>query len=354
MTGALGVNRLWDDVVGQEAAAEALQHAAKSPVHAYLLVGPEGSGKRAASRAFTADLLVSAQSAGTEVEALYKQVGSDSHPAVTIVERDGIKISALQAREVVRQASLAPKFGDRQVFVLDEFHRVSDAAPILLKSIEEPNDHTVFVVLAEEVPDELVTIASRCVRVDLSAVPTAAIRQSLEADGVSAEISELAAASAGGNLRRARLLASDDALSERQRLWQEAPNRLDGTGASICAAADELLASIEDVLKPLSDSHAQEIEAFEEQSERLGGYQKGERKRLESRHKREVRRVGTDELRSGIGSLIDSYRESDLTPGDSQSFLKAADAAQEASDSLVFNPNEALALRALLARLPTR
>jgi len=51
------MNPLWDDVIGQAVAVDALQRAARSPVHAYLLLGPPGSGKRALARAFAAAVL---------------------------------------------------------------------------------------------------------------------------------------------------------------------------------------------------------------------------------------------------------------------------------------------------------
>jgi DNA polymerase-3 subunit delta' len=92
--------------------------------------------------------------------------------------------------------------GDLQIFVLVDLHLVSDAAPILLKSIEEPSSHSVFVVLANDVPAELATIASRCVRVDLSSVPVAAVLDALVAEGISPEQASVAARASGGSVGR--------------------------------------------------------------------------------------------------------------------------------------------------------
>ena len=359
---------LWEEVIGQPELVDALRAAAESPVHAYLLVGPEGSGRRAAAAAFAAELLVrsAAEAAGGspeagEVERIVRLVGAGVHPALAFVERDGASISAEQARDVVRRASMAPAEGELQVFVLDEFHLVRDAAPILLKSIEEPPDSTVFIVLAEDVPDELVTIASRCVQLRTTAVPAAAIEQRLVAEGFDATVAAEAARSSGGSLRRARLLAGDEALVERRAAWRSVPRRLDGTGHTACVVADELLEGIESVLEPLVAAQGAELEAFDEVAEQTGVSRKGDRTKLESRHKREARRLRVDELRAGLAELLAAYRDDLSGSGDAEDarrepapverFTEAARHVQEMTDSLQFNPNEALALRALMLAL---
>ncbi len=247
---------LWSEVVGQDPAIAQLRSAAASPVHAYLLVGPEGSGKRALARAFAAELLAGGLD-DDQSERTRRLVASEAHPAMIVVERDGASISTDQADEVVRQASLAPPEGALQVIVLVDFHLVGVAAPKLLKCIEEPPATTVFVVLAEEVSPELITIASRCVQVDLAAVPEQVLVDRLVEEGAAPDTARLAAAGAGGSLSRARLLIDDPAFAARRAAWYHVPGRLDGTGATACAVADELLASIDGVLEPLAARQAE-------------------------------------------------------------------------------------------------
>lgn len=350
---ATTVEELWDEVVGQPELVSALRAAAASPVHAYLLVGPEGSGKRTAAMAFAAELL----SAGVDEEDARRAVhlvAAGVHPCVSVVERDGPSISAEQARDVVRRSALAPPEGHLQVFVLDEFHLVREAAPILLKSIEEPASTTVFVVLADDLPEEMVTVASRCVQLRTSAVPSAVIEQRLVDEGADVDGAAEAARSAGGSLRRARLLVGDPELVARRAAWREAPTRLDGTGSTVCRVADELLEGIESVLEPLAATHDAELEAFDAMAETTGVARKGDRSRLEARHKREARRLRTDELRAGLATLVGGYRDrvAEGRPGAVEQFAEAADTVQELADALAFNPNEALALRAMLLRLP--
>ena len=343
---------LWSEVIGQSDAVDQLRAAAASPVHAYLIVGPEGSGKRAAARAFAADLLASGLHEDEAARAR-RLVGAEAHPSLTVVEHEGASITKDQADEVVRQSSLAPPEGDRQVIVLVDFHLVGVAAPKLLKSIEEPPPSTVFVVLAEEITPDLVTIASRCVQVDLAAVPQQVLVDRLVAEGVEPEVAAVAASGAGGSLSRARLLARDPEAASRRTAWYAAAERLDGTGATASGVADELLASIDGVLEPLAAQHAEEMARF------LAGFEaasleprKGDLKRLEDRQKREQRRVRVDELRSGLATMVGRYRDELAAGGSHEDFLVAADAVQELCDGLVFNPNEGLQLRALMVRLP--
>ena len=343
---------LWSQVVGQDTAVARLRAAVATPVHAYLLVGPEGSGTREAARAFAADLLTAGLDDPAEVDRGRRLVAAEVHPALSVVERDGASIDAEQARDVVRRAGLAPAEGELQVIVLVDFHLVRDAAPILLKSIEEPPASTVFLVLSEELPPELATIASRCVRVDFDAVARSAIRDRLVAEGVEPATADEAAAGAGGSLDRARLLARDPGAAERRAAWYGVPDRLDGTGATACALVDELLAAIEEVAVPLTERQEAELAEFEERAEMVGGGRVGERKRLEARHKREQRRVRTDELRSGLAAVVARYRDALAQGGSAEDFLAAADAVQRLCDGLVFNPRESLQLQALFVGLP--
>lgn len=347
------LDRLWDEVAGQDGLVQALRSAAEDPVQAYLLVGPEGSGKRAAAAAFAAELL-GVGLVGAEAERSARLAAAGNHPSMHLIERVGPSISAEAARDLVKEASRAPLEGSRQVFVLDEFHLVADAAPILLKAIEEPEPATVFVVLAEEITDPLVTIASRCVTFELSPVPVAVIESRLVASGIAPNVAAEAAAASGGSLRRANLLATDPELVARRALWRDAPGRLDGSGSSACIVADELLGSIESVLDPVTAKHEGEVVQFEEQVERTGSPLKGQRKAMEDRHRREVKRIRTAELSSGLAAIVTSYREAASSGGDeaARRFVSAAAEVQKCMEAMTFNPNEALALRALLLRLP--
>ena len=293
--------------MGQPAAVAELRAAARQPVHAYLLVGPRGSGKRALARAFAAALL-SAGHTGADAVRHAELALAEAHPDLLVVERRGASISVEQADEIIAAASRSSVEGGAKVLVLDEFHLVTTAGPKLLKSIEEPPPGTVFVVLADEVPADLVTIASRCVRIELGPVPVEAIVERLEAEGVPAARAADAAAVAGGDLARARLLATDERLALRRQAWHDVPDRLDGAGGSAVEVADEVLAMITDAMASLTEAQAAEAAELEERVQARGERGSG-RALLEARHKREARRYRADEVRSGLTELSRRYRD---------------------------------------------
>src|SRR5690606_33802431 len=116
----------------------------------------------------------------------------------------------------------------RKVIVLTDFEHIEDnVAPILLKTIEEPPPSTTFVILASEMRPNLVTIASRTVRIDLTPVPMSSVVERLIAEGVDPSRAETVAVAAAGDLHRARLLATDERFGVRLAALQELPRRLD-------------------------------------------------------------------------------------------------------------------------------
>lgn len=343
---------LWHDVVGQGRAVAALQAAATRPVHAYLLVGPAGSGKRAAARAFAGALLgIDAAERGGDVERAISLCLDEAHPDLHVFEPEGASLTVGDAEEITTSASRSPVEGRRKVLVLDEFHKVQQAGPALLKTIEEPPESTVFVILADEVPNELVAIASRAVRVDLGPVPQEAVVERLVHEGVDHETALTTAAAAGGDLHRARLLARDPSLVVRRNSWASIPHRVDGTGHTAAALVDEVVAHIDAAQGPLDDRHEAERAALEDQIETYG-LRPTERKELEKRHKREVRRHRSAEIRFGLAVLAGEYRDRLATAHDPTSHVDALRSVQAAAEALVRNPNEVLLLQALVVGLP--
>ena len=231
------------------------------------------------------------------------------HPDIREIERAGPAISAEQAREIVRLSSLAPIESDRKVLILAEFHLLRpEGAALLLKTIEEPPPSTIFLVLADFVPTDLVTISSRCARIEFRSIDDDVITERLVHEGVSEEAAADAARSANGDLQRARLLAADPDLVERRRAFASVPSRLDGNGATVMRLVDELLGLIDSAAGPLSDRHATEVADVDARIERFGERGSG-KKTLDERHKRELRRHRTDELRHGLSVLAGSYRD---------------------------------------------
>ncbi|HET6952708.1 MAG TPA: ATP-binding protein [Acidimicrobiales bacterium] len=343
----------WVDVAGQEAAVRQLTAAAESPVHAYLLIGPPGSGKRELARAFAGLLLATAAPASADDRARHLRLArAEQHPDLRVVDPEGNTFRKGDAERVVRSATLAPVEGARKVVVASGCEDMEDeAAGLLLKTVEEPPVSTVFVLLATEIVPELVTIASRCVRIEVPALPAAVVAGRLVAEGVEPDRAATAAAAAAGDLERARTLATDDRLALRHQAWRDVPYRLDGTGHRAATVVAELQSMIGEALGPLHERQAAEAAALDEQIERFGLRGSG-RKDLETRHKREVRRFRTAELRFGLATLAAAYRDAIARVGARRDLVGATLRIDAAAVSLQRYPNETLLLQALVAHLP--
>jgi DNA polymerase-3 subunit delta' len=342
----------WDDIVGQPNAVAQLRAAGPSPLHAYLFVGPRGAGKRAAARALAADIL--ANGASTDDALRHRRLaGTEQHPDLVVVVPEGRSLRRTEADVIITEGFRSPVEGRRKVIVVDRFHSAEpEAAASLLKTIEEPPATAVFVLLAEEVPPEHVTIASRCIRIDFPAVPAPAIAAYLETQGVAPAAAAEIADACGGNVDRARLLASDERFAARRKAWHDVPDELDGTGAVVARQVTGLRALIDDALEPLTQRHAAEVAEIAAWEDEYGTRGSG-RRGLEERQKREARLLREDELRLGLATLAGRYRDRLIDAADPAPIVAACARLTEAADALIRNPNEALLLEALFLDLPT-
>jgi DNA polymerase-3 subunit delta' len=343
---------IWDGVIGQ---ADAVRHlragADRGAVHAYLFVGPAGSTKLQAARAFAVRLMTGAEERGSRDAELILR---GEHPDVHEVRRVGPFITADQAEEIIHTSSLSPSEGPTKCMILEEFHLLQESAAVrLMKLVEEPPASTTFIILADFVPHELITISSRCVRIDFRAIGADVIAAQLVTEGAAPASAMAAARAAHGDLERARVLATDPALAERRAAFAEAPHELDGTGAAAMRTAAHLLGLIDAASEPLAARHAAEVAELDERIKAYGERGSG-KKQLDERHKRELRRYRTDELRSGLAAMAATYRDTAVNPAttDVDSCADAVRRIHRAIEMLDRNPNEKLLVESLLWSLP--
>ena len=259
-------------------------------------------------------------------------------------------MAAAAAGGIPVEASRSPIEADGKGMVVARFDPAeAESAASLLKTIEEPPATVVFVLLAEEVPAEHVTIASRCVRVDLPPLADEVVAAALVVDGVDPERAAHLAGASAGSLDRARLLADDPTLQGRRDAWWSVPDRIDGTGATVAVLVEELRAMIDGGQQILTARHEQEVADMAEQEKSLGTRGSG-RRQLEERQRREGRRFRDDELRFGLATLVRRYR--DLVLDGRTSAMDATGRITEVGGELLRNPNEALLLQALFLDLP--
>ena len=352
------VPELFAGVVSQDAAVEALRAAAANPVHAYLFRGPPGNGGLAAAYGFAAALLCPDGGCGVCATCQAALAGTD--PDLHVVRRSGASVSKETLRQVVTLAQRRPLHAARQVIVILDVHLVLDRAPVLLKTLEEPPGDTVFVLLADDVTPDLVTIASRSVEVDFPPVPRAELVRWLTESGVPADMAAVVADSAGGNPERARVMVDDPDVSARVALWTSVPDELTAAGMTAAGLTRRVLDSADRAVEPLRAAHAREIEALTAAAKEMGERGLPGRKEIVEQHQREERRFRTDALRAGLGVLARAYRgrvvraaRGDVAVGDPdvRSATEAVGLITETAEALPRNPNETLLVQSLFVRL---
>lgn len=342
---AEAVDDVWAALEGQPRAAEILAAAAAQPVHAYLFCGPRGTGKRTAALAFAAALV------GTDSRSRRLALAG-RHPDVSIHEPEGRTLRVVEAEEIIFEASRSPVESRLKVIVCDRFHAAEpEAAASLLKTIEEPPLTAVIVLLSEEIPPDHTTVASRCVVVDFNPVPDDDVRRILEREGADPEDLDDIVAAAAGDVSRARLLAGDDSLGARRRAWATAPARLDGTGATVAVLVDELRALIDEAQAPLTARQQAESDDLT-RIEADMGTQGRLRREMDARHRREQRLLRADELRFGLATLADFYRQQLADERHAHEAVAAITLIRDTHACLVRNPNEPLLLQSLFLSLP--
>lgn len=206
----------WGDVWGQDAAVQTLRAAAEDPsalAHAWLITGPPGSGRSTLARAFAAALI-----AEPGDEAAMSQVLAGTHPDLTALRTEGVVIRIEEARRLVERAYFAPSLGRHRVIVVEDADRmVERTSNVLLKALEEPPEHTVWVLCAPSDADLLPTIRSRVRMLRLREPEVADVAALIsQRTGAPAEIAEAAARHAQRHIGMAQRLATDaDARARR-------------------------------------------------------------------------------------------------------------------------------------------
>jgi len=343
----------WAAVIGQPNVVRSLTAAVENPVHAYLFLGPAGTGKLAAAAAFAGELLAAGDpgNAGRH-RSLAARL---AHPDVRVVTPTGSLFRIEESKQMVAEASRSPVEGRRKIVIAERFHDANAGAmPVLLKVAEEPPGSTIFVFLADRVEPEQVTVASRCTTIEFRAIPEVEIADALISDGVDPQMAARAAEAAAGSFDRARLLSTDERLMTRRDAWWSIPDRLDGSGAAVVVIVEELRSMIDESMSALRAVNEAEMKALEEKEEMYGTRGSG-RKDLESHHKRVERRHRNDELVFGFATLARRYRNS-LEAADARGTRRIADAIERlgrADAALVRAPIEKLLLEALLLDMPS-
>lgn len=182
----------FDDIVGQEHVVRTLKNAINRGriAHAYLFVGPRGTGKTSTARIFAKALnCTGGPKADFDVnDPACVAIAEGSH--LDVIEIDGASNNGVdQVRDLRDTVQYSPAQGRYKVYIIDEVHMLSSQAfNALLKTLEEPPAHVKFVFATTDVQKVLPTILSRCQRFDLKPIPPALIVERLQKIAVEEKI----------------------------------------------------------------------------------------------------------------------------------------------------------------------
>lgn len=205
----------FSDIVGQDTAISVLKRAVanRKHYHAYLFTGPDGVGKKLTAVAFAkvlncknldddspGDSKLSGIDACDECTPCRK-INGNNHPDIEIVSvlEDKKLISIEQIHDLQKRVWLKSMEARRKVYIIDEANNMSsEAANCLLKTLEEPNENVVFILIVQNIYSLLPTIRSRCQVIKFKAMPVKVISSFLiknysqeeDSAGVIAELSQ--------------------------------------------------------------------------------------------------------------------------------------------------------------------
>jgi DNA polymerase III subunit delta' len=275
-------------VPNQSRAEMALSAALKTgPSHAYLFRGPRGAGKKAAARAFAAEVLAAAADDGGEARRR-AMIDPSPHPDLVWLRPTGAQHMVEEVRErVIRAAAYRPFEGGKRVFVIEAAEAMRDESQnALLKTLEEPPGFVHLILLSSEPAALLETIVSRCQPVEFAPLPAEAVEEALEGD--SEEVKAAARLSAG-DLELAILLLTD-------------------VGRKLRAQAIDLdwQAMLKSAEKAGEEAEAVAREALE--AEKEAGFKRSARE-IADEAKRTGRRRRTELLDLGLRLLATWYRD---------------------------------------------
>lgn len=171
--------KTFEEIVGQEPIVRTLQNQIKndSVGHAYLFVGSRGTGKTSAAKIFAKMLNCKDLSKNAPCDSCVSCTQIKSGSNTDIIEIDAASNNGVEEiRELKNKVNLVPSYSKFKIYIIDEVHMMTTQAfNALLKTLEEPPSHSIF-ILATTDPEKIpTTVLSRCQRFDFKKIPNSLI-----------------------------------------------------------------------------------------------------------------------------------------------------------------------------------
>lgn len=192
--------------------------------HALCFAGPEGIGKRTLACLLVGFDICEQKPSSEQLQRCgqcpgCKKFAGASHPDLVFVEPDGATIKIDQVRDILQQVRFHPLFAKRRWIIIDQADRLTEQAQnALLRTLEEPNEHTHFILIVEAFDQLLQTIRSRSQLVRFSTLPASDVTAVLDAKGVTPEHLVDALALAHGAPGRALAMGREEVFELRKTL----------------------------------------------------------------------------------------------------------------------------------------
>lgn len=216
---------VWDSLVGQKPVIDMLSRIAQGDpsqiTQSWLICGPPGSGRSNMARAFAAALESPDHGMSAEPTRVTQQVLAGTHPDVTVLTTNKVTIGIDQVREIITTSEQMPATAPWRIIIIEDVDRMLERTTnVLLKEIEEPAEHCIWLLCAPSVQDVLPTIRSRTRIVNLAVPSTQAVAGFLTSTtNVEPKVAQRAARLAEGHIGIAKLYATDErVMSDRDEL----------------------------------------------------------------------------------------------------------------------------------------
>ena len=207
---------VWDSLVGQQPVIDMLSRIAQGDpgqiTQSWLICGPPGSGRSNMARAFAAALESPDHGMNDEPTRVTQQVLAGTHPDVTVLATNKVTIGIDQVREIITTSEQMPATAPWRIIVIEDVDRMLERTTnVLLKEIEEPAEHCIWLLCAPSAQDVLPTIRSRTRIVNLAVPSASAVAEFLTSTtNVEPKIAQRAARLAEGHIGIAKLYATDE------------------------------------------------------------------------------------------------------------------------------------------------